>query len=334
MQQSSRDNDQRQRLCRDLAKTIAQVAVIAMTFVVIFVFILDDGQWNGNDSADCTATCENSHVCDYNMEERPAIQQPVNAWTSLAYIFVGLWPINHYRVDMSTFIFMLAMFYLGIGGFLYHASLTSVWQTIDEAAMFGALTALIFHGIFALTSIPWSWLALPWMGLVIVFSVLEQEMNEAGLDSKTLSTIIVFIIIAEHLVLLAVGIRKILLRPSTSTKRLKKARQSLKLVLVALLPGVIFGIGLLIREKDSDDEWCTPDSFWQGHAAWHVLTAFAILMIWRFFDRHQMFAMLADTRDYIDEGSDKYTQDEEDHDNAVPEHINFCDSSSVNESTA
>ena len=35
-----------------------------------------------------------------------------------------------------------------------------------------------------------------------------------------------------------------------------------------------------------------PDSFVQGHGAWHCLTAVATLMIWLFFDQHKMTDIL------------------------------------------
>ena len=292
------------RTLRDLGLTLSIFTAITVIFVIVFLVILDDyGQWSGYKSGRCDGGyCENNHQCDHEMEDRPTIQQPVNTWTNLAYILAGLWPIIHFRRDISTIVFLLACTYLGIGSFMFHASITSFWQTIDVAATYGVITTVLFHGIYALTSLSWNWMALPVLGLVILFSFVKKDMDAAGMGSENMLTLMVSIIIAEHVILVVAYIYKIVPRRQTTTSSSTNNASSewksiLKIVLLAFTPGFIFGMAVFIRQKDADHEWCMPDSFWQGHGAWHILTAFANLMIWIFFDTHRMVDILGSRTD-------------------------------------
>ena len=273
----------------DLGLTFSIFAVIAIIFIIVFQVILDDyGQWSDYESGKCDGGyCENHHQCDHEMEDRPTIQQPVNTWSNLAYILAGLWPIIHFRVKISTIVFLLACTYLGIGSFMYHASITSFWQTIDVAATYGVIATVLFHGVHALTNLSWKWMALPLLGLIIAFSFVKKDMDAAGMVSTNMLSLMISIIIAEHVILLGASIYKSITSPPTDSAS-SELTDILKLFLLAFFPGVIFGLAVVIRQKDADQEWCLPDSFWQGHGAWHILTAIASLMAWIFFETHRM----------------------------------------------
>ena len=171
------------------------------------VVILDDnGQWADYESGRCDNICENSHQCDHVIEDRPIIQQPVNTWTNLTYILVGLWPIIHIRVDTSTVMFLLASTYLGIGSFMFHASITSFWQTIDVAATYDSIATGLLHGVYALTNVSWNWMAIPLLGLEITFSFVKKDMDAAGMGSTKMLTLMVSFVILEHAILVGAQI--------------------------------------------------------------------------------------------------------------------------------
>ena len=284
---------------RDLGMTLSFFVAVASIFVVVFLVILEEyGQWSDYKSGNCEGVCESSNQCDHEMEDRPTIQQPVNAWTNLAYILAGLWPIIHIRRDISTFVYLMASIYLGVGSFMFHASVTSFWQSLDVAATYGIIATVTFHGIYALTNISWRWLALPLLGLVVAFSIVKKDMDASGMGSKRMLPLMVSIIVSEHVLLVGAYVCKILTRrpramSSASVNDSVEWKFVVKLVLLASTPGFLFGLAVLLHQKDSTKEWCMPDSFWQGHGAWHILTAFANLLIWIFFDNHRMVNILA-----------------------------------------
>lgn len=67
------------------------LAVVLVVWAVIFLAVLEDGVWANYEGSVglCESVCENSHDCPADMAERPVVQQPINAWTSVCFLVSG-----------------------------------------------------------------------------------------------------------------------------------------------------------------------------------------------------------------------------------------------------
>jgi len=285
---------------RAVVLTWAAFAVLTLIFVIVFCAILEEGVWSGYDSRPCENYCENSHQCDHNMSERPVIQQPVNAWTNLAYLLVGLWPLVRCGVDVRTVIFCFACAYICLGSFVFHASLTVFWMNMDVAGMFTVLTALVGHGFHVVTGISWRLLAIPVLAVAVAVPLVKKEMYKAGLGSDTWFKGSIILILILDLILVVARGRRIIQDIDRSRTRRAKASEMARVVFTASLPLAMFALAVMIRSRDVSKEWCNPDSIIQGHGVWHILTAMAIHIIWRFFDRNRLAELLTPSRDSED----------------------------------
>lgn len=296
------DLDSTQRRALKLMVIITTIAIVITA--IVFHVVLETGVWaDYNESLPCDAFCENSHACDHELEDRPAVQQPVNSWTNLGYFMVGLWPLVH-RFTLARLIFFLANTYLFVGSFGFHASLTRAWVQMDVSGMYTVLAAVICHGVHALTGMPW-WILAPG---VTIFGILLPTYWFQGHAGAWLAPMVMMkrclMILASLTALLVVArIVKIVRQPpssssSTATTNTTKPQRSkwkqiVAVIGVAIFPAIIFGVAYWIWTQDKNKTWCNPQSMLQGHGAWHVLTAFATYFPWKFFDENRVWEMFA-----------------------------------------
>ena len=66
-----------------------------------------------------------------------------------------------------------------------------------------------------------------------------------------------------------------------------KAQRIVLLLLHAALPGVLIGIAYGIWNLEVNKTFCTPSSFVQGHAIWHVMAAVSVFLSWQFLDQNR-----------------------------------------------
>jgi dihydroceramidase len=194
------------------------------------------------------------------------LAQPVNALTSLAYVLLGLWSLVggvRRPDDRPTARLMVAvgvvLVALGLGSFVYHASLTFVGQVLDVQGMYllGVLVlvgALVRRGVLRPRAAPWVYLAA--VALLLVVQV-------AWPDSRRL---LFGLVLLPGIVLEAL--------PGTTgvpwgSPALRPFRVGLLLLVVAYALWLLDNAGVL----------CSPTSVWQGHGAWHVLTAVAAVLV-------------------------------------------------------
>ncbi|CAB9515591.1 Pfam:aPHC [Seminavis robusta] len=260
---------------------------LSLVPMIVFVVLTQegDGTWKDFKSSRCDEYCENSHQCDHEMEERPTVQQPVNAWTSMMYIWAGLWPIVAIRADMGTMVFLAASSYLAIGSFFFHASLVTFWQTVDIAGMYTLFAALVGHGMHTLTGLCWRWIAIPVVAMAILPLFFKDDMEEVGIGSTKIGMGFLSLICLLSAIHLGARIRQKIKRPNPQPRQ--ERSKGLDIILLTawiLLPGVLFVAGFVLRRLDQSKDWCDPDAFFQGHGFWHCATALASLVLWLFFD--------------------------------------------------
>ena len=220
------------------------------------------------------------------MDDRPVLQQPINAWSNMAFVLIGLWPICN-RFNLPNTVFLVANIYLCIASFTFHASVSKTWQTIDIAAVYSQLATLAAHGCYSATSIPWAILVFPVVGWAVALPFYKKDLDEKDFRSPEMVAILVTSIAFFTALLVVSKIVLLYRQKRTVFSRLQKLAAALRMIGLAIAPAGVFALALILKERDMNKSWCNPDSIIQGHAAWHVLTAIATLMIWEFFDKHQ-----------------------------------------------
>ena len=258
--------------------------------VVFWMILANHGHWALLEDYRCTAYCENSHKCNHRMIDRAAIQQPVNAWTNLAYIFVGLWPIVMMRIDASTVAYLLSNLYFGISGFVYHASVSLTWQHMDVAGSYTLCICVVLQGVYAVTGISWKLLSVPLLGLAIMFAIVEVDLDETDRGPATMWLAFFGGGCVLGLILATVRLRAIL-REGLEAKA--KRTKILMFILEVASPVVLLAFASLLRAKDIEKTWCNPGYFLQGHALWQCLSAWATLLAWLFYDNNRLPDMIS-----------------------------------------
>lgn len=189
------------------------------------------------------------------------VRQPFNAWSSVIFIPIGLWVVRRSILDKIPsprlspvrrhqrygFLYGGSLVILGIGSWLFHASLTYVGHFVDVTGMYFLGGFLFTYGLSRKLRQSATSFMLAY-ALVILPLVFVQWFHP-GISRYAFGVLIVG----------ALGTEVILHR-------------SLKnwLFVGAL---VSLGLGFAIWILDEKKLLCSPSSCLQGHAIWHVLTA-------------------------------------------------------------
>ena len=188
------------------------------------------------------------------------IAAPVNAWTNLPYVGLGLW-IMRRSPDadwLSAGGLGPVSILVGVTSFVFHASYTFAGQAADYAGMF-ALTG------WAIGRACWraGWLTRPqakafWAGLFAASMAALFAFRAAGLAIQWVMIVQAVAIAALELRLLPKN------RPYFWTMQ------------------ALLAAAYACWHLDHADAFCRPDGLLQWHAVWHVLTAGAFYAAWRF----------------------------------------------------
>ena len=212
--------------------------------------------WQSIHPSLCLEYCESSHRCTEN-SIRPVIQQPINAFSSLSYVFLAVFIFANHPTGFSG-LFLISSCTLGIGSFLFHASLSPNSQWLDVVGMFATLHAVVAFAFHRLLG----WTERRIIPIAIIFDVLGA-IFKWRLDS-TLWT------------LAMVGLLVVLLGFYHRSRGHSPFR--------VVFPIGFIGIAWVFRSIDIHGLWCWPtSSLYQGHAFWHILSAVALWITWKQF---------------------------------------------------
>jgi hypothetical protein len=197
--------------------------------------------------------CDN--ISSYDNAKGKAIEVPIepfDTWTNIAYIMIALLPfIQRIRTNPTAILFTIVGLTLGFGSGLFHAAGTANGELADVFGMF------IVFGFLAANSLLLYFDKKNILFLVLLTAVLtwlEFYLRSVSGDVAALGTIGVLILLPLFL--------------SSKTSTLKHR------VIISLL---IFVVALIFRTLDS--YFCSifgEHSIIQGHAIWHVFSAFGI----------------------------------------------------------
>lgn len=202
--------------------------------------------WSGLTPGECAEYCEARTRCG-PLAERAAVQQPLNAWSNLGFLFVGMLALRRPVSALAT-LFAVSCALLAAGSFLFHATITREMQWLDMVGTYAAIVAVIARGAVA------------------AFGVRPAVAIAAALVADLLFAIFKWSIPATVALPLLLGVLAVPIARVT-----REGRRSLR---AALLPAILMAVAFLFRQLDVAGIGCLPESrLYQGHALWHLLTA-------------------------------------------------------------
>jgi hypothetical protein len=192
------------------------------------------------------------------------VREPANAWSNLSYVIFGIWMINHCWKTKYGHLRLLGSFSILIGlmSFFYHATSSFIGEVFDYSAMFFISTFFICMAIARLRN--WSYLKVKWWAV--------------GILIPSIALLVKFKILGAFLFgvqIAAAAIMEIqLYKRFPSKPHYRWAFAAVSLFLAA------YGVWTLDKERIV----CSPTTHWiSGHAIWHLMTAAALLCMYRFY---------------------------------------------------
>ena len=235
---------------------------------------LDGSCWIGMQLSQTVAKHE---YCEFsNMDA--FFRQSMNSYSNLAYFFLGmiliLTGISDHRgknkknvitqFPALSVLFGSCLVYLCFGSTFFHASLTWPGQRFD------------MNGTYSITII---------LVLLSLYRLLHQAERE---DQLKKITVISFFVLLLFFVYLHRVIKSTFLLPGmmlavtalTIANYIQNKNFQLPFAITAL---VCLVVAFIFRQLDAAKIACDPDSLWQGHAAWHVLTGLSSFLLYLFY---------------------------------------------------
>jgi hypothetical protein len=225
------------------------------------------------------------HFCEANRMDE-AIRQPSNTWSNLGYLLVGLFALTlaahdyknkdrrasgHFLVMYPFFsvLYGLSCLYLFIGSFMYHASLTLFFQKFDQTGLYSVIGMVLILNIYKIN--PYLYHKGEWKNTHVLAKLLVIILNIAFF--KWLWKFNINILVPGMLVItLCTAVYYI--------RRVSRTDYFLNYLYVAYFIMLAAGSIWLL---DRQGVVCNPDSIWQGHAVWHILTAASMFFIYLYY---------------------------------------------------
>jgi hypothetical protein len=202
------------------------------------------------------------------------VRQPANALSGLSFVGVGLLALSRRRRrhrapepcggELAEYLFALAASVIGAGTVFYHASLTFVGQTLDVFGMYLFVTMI---------------------GLSILIRRWSLSVRMTVVLGTLVNTLLLVLLIAapeyRRIMFAALVVMVIGLESSVRRRREVGGRQ-----LFWLATGILAG-GFVVWAIDYTRVACSPGSWLQGHAVWHLCGAAAVWFALRYYAGHE-----------------------------------------------
>jgi hypothetical protein len=223
--------------------------------------------------------CEANHMNE-------AIRQPSNTWSNLAYLLVALFAftvgVHDYknkehgnstnflvRYPFFSIMYGLSCLYLFIGSFMYHASLTAFYQKLDQTGLYSVIAMILVlnvYKIFPYINHRGEWRDSQGLAkaLIVILNILFFNWLWKFSINVFVPLLIVIIFITSLYYIV----------------RISKTHYFSNYLYAAFF--LLFAAGS-IWVLDRQGVVCNPDSIFQGHALWHILTAVSIFFIYLYY---------------------------------------------------
>jgi hypothetical protein len=197
------------------------------------------------------ATCLPDHCfCESVRQDIP--RQPADAWSSLAFVVVGVILVSTAaRLSAFDAAYAASLYVIGIASGYYHALLTFNGQVADVLGMYLLVTLVLCFRLLGKRParywiMAWLGLNLPGLAIQIIFPATRRYLFAA---------LILTVLITEV-----------------------RVKRSHKYLWVSL---GLLGAGFSFWVLDITRLLCQPTSLIQGHALWHVLGAASAFFLYR-----------------------------------------------------
>lgn len=237
--------------------------------------------WNSYETAGGNAF----QFCETNRMDE-IIRQPANTWSNLGFLAVGLFALtlavhdfkNKERKQSTNFLVRYPMFsllyglsciYLFTGSFLYHASLTSYFQRMDQSGMMAVIAMILVLNLYKI--FPHFRRKGEWRSSHAIAMILAVAFN-LFIFRHLLTININLLFPALALLVIASGF--------FYAFKIRNNSFFLNYMYAAFLI-LFFAVGIWILDRTHT--LCSPDSMLQGHALWHLLTATSIFFIYLYY---------------------------------------------------
>jgi hypothetical protein len=201
------------------------------------------------------------------------IAQPVNTWSCVAFLWLGVLTLMDARrltkerprnalgtQPLNAVVFGVTTIIIGIGSAFFHTSLTFMGQFLDVLGMYLLASFLVLYGVERLH---------PLKSTTIVFLYFSAN--------AILATVLWTAPTARRYVFAGLIIVVILIEIA-ARRRAERAQPSYFFAAIATL-----GFGFVIWILDISHILCSPHSWLQGHAVWHLSGAIAAGLIYKHF---------------------------------------------------
>jgi len=210
------------------------------------------------------------------------ILEPVNTWSNLGFILLGIYfLINAQKFVLnqnilsssSTYsrIYGFALLFVGLGSFFYHASQTFIGQWFDVFGMYLVSVFYICYNLLRAKKIKELQFKYYYLGICIFLGLVLVYIPQIRRELFGV-TIIIAVIQSVWLA-----------KRSTTTIKTKYLIGSVVSYLTAQT------IWLLDKNKI----WCDPYGWINGHGIWHILCAFAAILIYLYFQSEEQHSPVA-----------------------------------------
>jgi hypothetical protein len=225
------------------------------------------------------------HFCEANRMDE-AIRQPSNTWSNLGYLLVGLFAltlaVHDYkkkdRRASENFLVMYPFFsvlyglsclYLFFGSFMYHASLTLLFQKFDQTGLYSVIGMILILNVYKIN--PYLYHRGEWKNTHVLAKLFVIILNIAFF--KWLWKFNINVLVPAMLLITCI----------TSIYYIRRVSMTDYFVNY-MYAGffILFGAGS-IWMLDREGVACNPQSPLQGHALWHVLTAASMFFIYLYY---------------------------------------------------
>jgi len=225
------------------------------------------------------------HFCESNHMDQ-LIRQPSNTWSNLGYFLVALFMLTMgvndlkqsgrkasdnflVRYPVFSILFGLYAMYLFIGSFLFHASLSSYFQKMDQTGVYSIAIIVLAFNLYKI--FPVFRFKGTWKSTHTLMAITTLVLNYVIFEKLQLINInILFPVIMALVFLTSCYYLLFVSNEHYFTNYLWAALSALMLASV---------IWILDRTNVA----CNPNSILQGHALWHLLTAVSILFIYLYY---------------------------------------------------
>jgi hypothetical protein len=240
-----------------------------MIRILLFILRLN---WTNYRPADCLP---NNCFCE--AIGNGLIRQPINAYTNIAYIIVGVVILVYLARTKSIFrlrspisdlprrlfiLFGIACIAVGIGSFIYHASFIFLGEELDDDSMYLIGSFMLFFELAHQRKITTGKFILYYLILNLLLEVL-----------------IYFVPIVRGTVFAVLVIASIVLVEYSIRNKIVSDQRGRFYTAIGL-----FGVAYFIWILDKTHILCHPESIFQGHAIWHLVSAAAALLYFSYMD--------------------------------------------------